>query len=362
MSSSGRVPQSRGPQLNQYLFWLALVGVSGYLLYLLGPVLSPFLFALMLAYIFEKVVSRLSQRGVSRTLAAVLVLSLLAAGGVLLVLILVPLVQQQLTRITEGVPRFFEWLRVTLEPFAYRHLGIDLGFDHVRAMVLEQMPSPQSIAAWVVPSLTSGGLAVVGFFVNLVLVPVVLFYFLRDWNLIVRQIEIMVPRRQHAIVARLAGEIDAMLGQFLRGQLSVMLIMAAFYSIALYLVGVEYAVAIGLVTGLITFIPYVGAVFGIALGTVVSLMQFEAISPVLWVWAVFGAGQLIEGYVVVPRLVGDRIGLHPVLVIFALLAFGQLFGFVGVLLALPASAALLVWLRYLRARYLESALYDSSDG
>jgi predicted PurR-regulated permease PerM len=152
-------------------------------------------------------------------------------------------------------------------------------------------------------------------------------------------------------------EIDAVLGEFLRGQLSVMAIMAVFYALGLWLVGVEYAVAIGLLTGLVVFIPYVGAVFGITLGTLVALMQFEAIGPVFWVWAVFGAGQLVEGYVVVPRLVGDRIGLHPVLVIFSLMAFGQLFGFVGVLLALPASAALLVWLRYLRTRYLDSALY-----
>jgi len=346
------------PDLAAWAFWLALVALTGYVFYLLGPVLTPFLFALMIAYIFEKVVAKLAARGMSRSLAATLVLLLIVVASVAMVLILLPLLQQQLIRITETMPRFFEWARTNIEPMVEEHLGLQVELDHLRALVIAQLPTPQTIAGWVVPSLTSGGLALVGFFVNLVLVPVVLFYFLRDWSDIVTEIDHMLPRAQHATISRLAREIDAVLGEFLRGQLSVMLVMAAFYAVALWLVGVEYAVAIGLLTGLITFIPYVGAVFGITLGTVVAVMQFQALGPLLWVWAVFFAGQMIEGYVVVPRLVGDRIGLHPVLVIFALLAFGQLFGFFGVLLALPASAALLVWLRYLRGRYLASPLYQ----
>jgi predicted PurR-regulated permease PerM len=355
MSTSMR-PGPR-PELATWAFWLALVAFGGYLFYLLGPVLTPFLFALMVAYIFEKVVAKLAARGLSRSLAAALVLLLIVVATVAMVLILLPLLQQQLVRITETMPRFFEWARANIEPLVEEHLGVEVELDHLRALVLEQLPSPQRIAGWVVPSLTSGGLALVGFFVNLMLVPVVLFYFLRDWSEMVAEVDHMLPRAQHATITKLAREIDAVLGEFLRGQLSVMLVMAAYYAVALWLVGVEYAVAIGLLTGLIVFIPYVGAVFGIVLGTVVAVMQFQAIGPLLWVWAVFFAGQLIEGYVVVPKLVGDRIGLHPVVVIFALLAFGQVFGFVGVLLALPASAALLVWLRYLRGRYLASPLY-----
>ena len=338
-------------------FWLVLVALTGYLFYLLGPVLTPFLLALMIAYIFEKVVARLAARGLSRSTAAAIVLLLIILAAVAMVLILLPLLQQQLARITETMPRFFEWARTTVEPMIEQHLGLEIELDHLRALVLEQLPSPQTVAGWVLPSLTSGGLALVGFFVNLLLIPVVLFYFLRDWSDIVAEIDHMLPRAQHAVIGRLAREIDAVLGEFLRGQLAVMLVMAAFYAIALSLVGVEYAVAIGLLTGLITFIPYLGALFGITLGTVVAVMQFQALGPLLWVWGVFFAGQMVEGYIVVPKLVGDRIGLHPVVVIFALLAFGQLFGFFGVLLALPASAALLVWLRYLRGCYLASPLY-----
>ncbi|MBC7782134.1 MAG: AI-2E family transporter [Proteobacteria bacterium] len=357
MSFGEGTPEARRARVNQHLFWLAFAALTGYLLYLLGPVLAPFLCALTLAYIFEGVVSALARRGLSRTWAAVLVLLLIATLAITLVLVLVPLLQQQLLRLTERLPRLFEWARMTLTPLAQAYFGIELEFEALKALMLKQSPSPQTIAAWLVPSLATGGLAVVGFFVNLVLVPVVLFYFLRDWKHIVDEIEYLVPRDQHATVSKLAREIDAVLGEFLRGQLSVMAIMAAFYTIALWGVGLDYSVAIGLLTGMVVFIPYVGAVFGIALGTVVALIQFQEMGPVFWVWAVFAVGQLVEGYVVVPRLVGDRIGLHPVLVIFSLLAFGQLFGFVGVLLALPASAALLVWLRHLRGRYLASALY-----
>lgn len=347
------------PDIGARVFWLGLVALTGYLLYVLGPVLTPFLLALMIAYIFQKVVAKLAARGLSRGTAAGLVLLMIVVASVAMVLILLPLLQQQIARIAETMPRFFEWARANVEPLVERHLGVQVELDHLRALVLEQLPSPQTVAGWVVPSLTSGGLALVGFFVNLLLVPVVLFYFLRDWSEIVAQIDHMLPRAQHDVIGSLARDIDAVLGEFLRGQLSVMLVMAVFYAIALSLVGVEYAVAIGLLTGMITFIPYLGAVFGITLGTVVAVMQFQAIEPLLWVWAVFFAGQMVEGYVVVPKLVGDRIGLHPVVVIFALLAFGQLFGFFGVLLALPASAALFVWLRYLRGRYLASPLYQS---
>ncbi|MFN9010999.1 MAG: AI-2E family transporter [Pseudomonadota bacterium] len=336
-----------------------LVALTGYLFYLLGPVLTPFLLALIIAYIFEKVVAKLAARGLSRAMAAGLVLLLIIVAAVAMVLILLPLLQQQLARITETMPRFFEWANANVEPLIEQHLGVQVELDHLRALVLEQLPSPQTVAGWVVPSLASGGMALVGFFVNLLLIPVVVFYFLRDWSDIVAEIDHMLPRAQHAIIARLAREIDAVLGEFLRGQLAVMLVMAAFYAIALSLVGVEYAVAIGLLTGLITFIPYLGAVFGITLGTVVAVMQFQALGPLLWVWGVFFAGQMVEGYLVVPKLVGDRIGLHPVVVIFSLLAFGQLFGFFGVLLALPASAVLLVWLRYLRGCYLASPLYQT---
>jgi predicted PurR-regulated permease PerM len=203
-----------------------------------------------------------------------------------------------------------------------------------------------------------GGMAVVGFVVNLALLPVVLFYVLRDWDNIVESVDSMVPRRFHDTVTTLAREIDAVLSEFLRGQLSVMLLMAVFYVAALWLVGLKFALPVGIVTGILVFVPYLGSGSGLVLGTVAAVMQFPSITGVAMVWVVFAVGQLLEGFVVTPWLVGDRIGLHPVAVIFALLAFGQVFGFFGLLLALPASAAILVGLRHVQRNYQASDLYQ----
>jgi predicted PurR-regulated permease PerM len=190
-------------------------------------------------------------------------------------------------------------------------------------------------------------------------VLVVLFYFMRDWNRITMQITDMVPRRWHPQFVALFGEIDEVLGQFLRGQLLVMLLMGAFYVVALWFTGLNYALSVGLIAGLVTFVPYLGVITGVALATLTGLLQFDSLNGLLWVWAVFVAGNVLEGYVLVPLLVGERIGLHPVAVIFALLAFGQLFGFFGVLLAVPASASLVVWLRHLRRQYMLSGIYKA---
>jgi predicted PurR-regulated permease PerM len=209
-----------------------------------------------------------------------------------------------------------------------------------------------------IESLRIGGLALLGFVVNLLLVPVVLFYLLCDWNLLLGKIDRMLPRRWHPKLAGIAREIDTVLAEFLRGQIAVMLLMSALYVIGMWLVGLEFALPIGIITGMLVFVPYVGMLTGLVLATLVALMQFPNASDVIPVWIVFGIGQALEGMLVTPLLVGKRIGLHPLAVIFALLAFGQIFGFFGVLLALPASAALLVGLRHLGSRYLDSSLYN----
>jgi predicted PurR-regulated permease PerM len=202
-------------------------------------------------------------------------------------------------------------------------------------------------------------MAIVGFFTTVLLIPVVLFYFLRDWHEIVRRIEDLIPRRLHRGARNIAVEIDRVLGEFLRGQLLVMLLMAAYYAAALWIAGLEYALPIGILSGLLVFVPYLGVLVGLLLGTLAGFNQFDGVLGLAGVWIAFGIGQVLEGMVVTPLLVGNRIGLHPVAVIFALLVFGRLFGFFGVLLALPASAALLVALRHLRAHYVDSDLYKS---
>jgi predicted PurR-regulated permease PerM len=208
-------------------------------------------------------------------------------------------------------------------------------------------------------SLKIGGLALLGFVVNLLLVPVVLFYLLRDWNDLLARVEGLLPRRWHGQLTGIAREIDAVLAEFLRGQLAVMLLMSVLYVLGLWLAGLEFALPIGVITGMLVFVPYVGMLTGLALASLVALMQFPGIGAAIPVWVVFAIGQALEGMVVTPLLVGQRIGLHPLAVIFALLAFGQIFGFFGILLALPASAALLVGLRHLRNVYLNSSLYQA---
>jgi predicted PurR-regulated permease PerM len=204
---------------------------------------------------------------------------------------------------------------------------------------------------------TSWGLIMIGVLVNIALIPVVMFYLLRDWNLLIARIDELVPRRWAPLVRQLAHDIDKVLAEFLHGQMLVMISLAAYYAIALSLAGLQFALPIGILTGLLVFIPYVGFGLGFILGMLAALLQWNGWPGFFAILAVYGVGQLLENYVLIPFLVGKRIGLHPLAVIFALLAFAQLFGFAGVLLALPVSAALLVGLRHLRATYTESPMY-----
>lgn len=348
-----------GKSPNPYPWLLATAAVAGVLFYLLGSILAPFLFAAILAYVCNPLVNRLEKHKVPRTLGVVLVLLLLAGLFVALVLILLPLFQKEVALFVEHLPMLVDWLKVDLAPWLERNFGIALQLDaaHLKNALTENLQSAQDIGAALLPSLKSGGLALMGFLANLLLVPVVFFYLLRDWNVMVVRIEEMIPRRWHVQACAIASDVDRVLAEFLRGQIAVMLVMSAYYAVGLALVGLEYALPIGLVAGLLVFVPYLGMVVGLSLATMAGLMQFQGLAAMVPVWIVFGIGQALEGTVVTPWLVGDRIGLHPVAVIFALLAFGQLFGFFGVLLALPASAALLVGLRHARARYLASVVY-----
>jgi len=196
--------------------------------------------------------------------------------------------------------------------------------------------------------------------INLALIPVVTFYVLRDWNVILARLDDLTPQRWRPKVRTIASQIDNVLAEFLRGQILVMLVLAIYYAIALWAVGLDRAFAIGILTGVLVFIPYVGFGLGLTLGVLAALLQWHGLPGFVAVLAVYGVGQLVENYVLIPTLVGDRIGLHPLAVIFSLLAFGQLFGFVGILLALPIAAALLVGLRHIRAAYVDSPVY--TDG
>ena len=340
--------------------WLAVAVVLFGALYLLGPILAPFVAAAILAYICNPLVGRLCAWKLSRTLAVVLVMLGLVLAFVVLLLIMLPLLQKEIALLMVRAPEWLETARVRLLPLLQQWFGINLEWDvqALKNLLLTHWQSAGGVAAKLLPWLESGGGMLLGLLVNLILIPVVMFYLLRDWNDILRRIDHMIPRHWHAKVTEIVGEVDGVLAEFLRGQLSVMLLMSVFYVAALWLVGLEFALPIGIVAGLLVFVPYLGMVLGLSLATLAAAMQFTALSDVALVWVVFGAGQLLEGMVVTPWLVGERIGLHPLAVIFALLAFGQLFGFFGVLLALPLAAILLVVLRHSRERYLSSEMYN----
>ena len=344
--------------------WLAALALFCVLLYLLRDILAPFLSAAILAYICSPLVDRLmrihfGRWKLGRTPATVLVLLLLTGVFVLLLLIVVPLLQKEILLLTQRLPLYFAALRSWLEPLLLQHFGITMALDfaQIQVMLSEHWKTAGNFVGQALRIVGTHGAAFFGFLMSLLLVPLVLFYLLRDWRELIARIGQLVPRRWYDKVALIAHEIDLVLAEFLRGQLSVMLMMSAFYAIALWMTGLELALPIGIIAGLLGFVPYLGITIGIVLAVMAGLLQFSSFAPLVPIAAVFGVGQLIEGMVLTPWLVGDRIGLHPVAVIFALLAGGQLFGFAGVLLALPVSAAIAVGLRHLKQSYIASETY-----
>ncbi|MEO7558423.1 MAG: AI-2E family transporter [Gammaproteobacteria bacterium] len=339
---------------------LLLVLVVGLLLYLLAPILTPFLIAGFLAYMADPLADRLEAKGLSRALAATIVFTALMLVLLLLLIILVPLLEEQLRVFIAKVPEYFSWMQDKAIPYVQRYLGLKetaLDLGSVQRALLANWQRAGSIMANVLVSISSSGLAVIGWLINLVLIPVVTFYLLRDWDVLMETLRALVPTHSEGTVVRLARQSDEVLGAFLRGQLLVMLGLGTVYSIGLSIVGLDLALLIGMIAGLMSFVPYLGFFVGLLLASVAALVQFQDLLALVYVVIVFGIGQLIEGFILIPLLIGGRIGLHPVAVIFAVLAGGQLFGFFGVLLALPVAAVVRVLLGYARGRYVKSELY-----
>jgi predicted PurR-regulated permease PerM len=341
--------------------WLAVAVVVAMLFYLLSPILAPFGAAAILAYICNPLVVRLRAAKVPRTLAVVLVMLGLLLLLVALLLIVVPLLEKEVGLLVARMPGWLDAARTNLLPGLQQWLGVSLEWDSqaLKNALLSNWQANGDAAARLLPWLKGGGTLITQF-IKFLLVPVAMFYLLRDWDALVARIDGLVPRHWHAKVTEIAVEVDRVLAEFLRGQIAVMLLMSVYYVLVLWLVGLDFALPIGIVAGLLVFIPYLGMLLGLVLATLAAAMQFSAFGEVVLVWAVFGMGQLLEGMLITPWLVGERIGLHPLAVIFALLAFGQLFGFFGVLLALPLAAILLVVLRHAHARYLASEMYNRS--
>ncbi|HET8700457.1 MAG TPA: AI-2E family transporter [Nitrococcus sp.] len=340
---------------------MALI-LGGVLIYLLRPILMPFLVGALLAYLADPLADRLERLRLSRTLAVVVVFTGLTLIGVGALLLLLPMLGRQIDSLRSLLPQMVDWAYQVGLPWLRVHTGLDiaaLDLETLRGAIAQNWQSTGNIAASVVAQATSSGLALAGLLANLALIPVVAFYLLRDWDVLVERIRDLLPRRIEPVVSQLAGECSEVVAAFLRGQFLVMLALGGVYAVGLWLVGLDLALLIGLLAGIASIVPYLGFIVGIGAAAIATVFQFaDWLTPLALVCGVFLIGQMLESMLLTPLLVGDRIGLHPVAVIFAVLAGGQLFGFVGVLLALPIAAMIMVLLRHAHKRYLISDLYS----
>ncbi|QCP50939.1 AI-2E family transporter [Trinickia violacea] len=349
------------PYQRQAFFWFSFALGIGILLWVLSPVLTPFLLGAILAYMLQPGVDWLVRRRVPRSLAALLMMLVFACMITVLVLLVLAVIQKEGPQLKQQIPVFIAKLNVWLQPkLSLLGLGDSLDFASIRDMLTSQLEgSAQQIALTAWKSIRTSGNVAITLIGNVVMVPLVLFYLLYDWHSMLARLQSFIPRRWLDKTLYLVKEMDQVLSQYLRGQLLVMGVLAAFYAIALMIAGFEIALPVGIFTGLAVFIPYIGYATGLALALVAALLQFGDWYGFGAVAVVYGVGQILEGFFLTPRLVGERIGLHPLAVIFALLAFGQLFGFFGVLMALPVSAIISTALRELKRGYLASSLYKN---
>ena len=348
------------PTDSRHWFILAVVIAGGWLLYLLAPVLTPFLLSALLAYLGDPLVDRLQRKGASRTVGVLMVFGIMLISGVVALVILLPMLSAQTIAFLNNIPEALDRLQTQLAPRIAAVLGrevISIDIAGLRAAIVAHWQQVGSVAGHVMSSLGRSGQVLLGWLTYLLLIPVVTFYLLRDWDPLLAAVRTLLPQRVVPTINKLGREIDAVLAEFLRGQLTVMLALAAIYTSGLWLLGLDLAFVIGMAAGLVSFVPYMGLVVGLCAAAVAAFLQFHDVFHLLAVAAVFGVGQLLEGMVLSPLLVGDRIGLHPVAVIFAVMAGGQLFGFFGVLVALPVAAVVVVLLRHSRDEYIKSELY-----
>ena len=350
------------PKLNQALIVVAVLAVVGWLLFSLAPVLAPFILAGLLAYALSPLVDTMARWRVPRWLAAALAIAMVMLVLLALLLLVVPVVTKQIPLIRDQVPALLGQLNAWTQPLLTRW-GLNLQIDvaQIRQTLYQVLSTNDTdVLRALLNSLRMGGNSFVAILGNGILMPIVAFYLLLDYPRVVRRAYAMVPRRWLGVTTAFFADVNEVLGHYLRGQLLVMVALIVFYVTGLAMVGLDLAFPIGFFTGFFVFVPYLGFGFGLVIGLLAAALEFQSAWGVLSVLAVFMVGQVIEGFWLTPKLLGERIGLSPIAVIFALMAFAQLFGFVGVLTALPASAVLVVAVRRLRVVYQNSGFYLTS--
>jgi len=341
----------------QLAFWLLALLVMAALLWLLHDILLPFIGGLALAYVLSPLADRLQRLGINRTIAALLIVVLLVVILVSLLVLLVPLLVQQGSALIAHIPGYVRRLQDLIVDQDLPWLRW-LGSGDSKQTVADLM---SKAAAWMLDfsySLWTGGKALVSLASILIVLPVVTFYLVCDWHPMIDTVDSWIPVRQRDTVRALARQINEAIGGFLRGQVGVCFVLGVYYAIGLMLAGLDFGLLIGLVAGLITFVPYIGSMTGLMIATGVAIAQFwPDWKRIVVVVAIFLTGQFIEGNIVSPKLVGERVGLHPVWMMFAMFAFGYLFGFIGLLVAVPLAAAVAVLLRFALRQYLASPFY-----
>lgn len=343
--------------------WCAVIMGVGWLLFMLSPTLTPFALALFLAWLGNPLAASFERLGRSRSMSVCLVFVLMALIFVAAIMVFVPVIERQVSTLVTVLPQGREWLVGTVIPWVEKQTGLELvsWLDPDRLVQWGRAHWQQAggMAKTLINYISRSGFAMITWGIDLALLPVLTFYFMRDWEKIVDSVAALIPRSQITLVTQLATQANDALGALIRGQLMVMLCLGTVYAVGLTIVGLKLGILIGFVAGLISFIPYLGAATGIVLALIAAVLQARGLEVRLLslVGGVFAVGQILESYVLTPRIVGDKIGLHPATVIFAVMAGGELFGFLGMLLALPVSAVSNVLLRYIHETYRQSDLY-----
>ncbi|MFL9582775.1 AI-2E family transporter [Stenotrophomonas sp. AB1(2024)] len=356
-------PEAEIAQFLRRVKYILFALAVGWLVWLLAPILTPFVLALALAWLGDPLVDRVEATGRSRNTGVVLVFVAMVLVITAALLILVPMIERQIATLIAAIPQAQQWLMQHGIPWFEQKTGMEimpwLEPDRLIEWVRSHWEQAGGFARTFFGYVSRSGFAMVTWVVNILLLPILAFYFLRDWDKLVERVASTIPRNHVGTITKLARESNEVLGAFIRGQFLVMVALGLIYAIGLSLVGLKLGLLIGLIAGLISFIPYLGATTGIIMAVLAALVQAQGLDLklLILVGVVFTVGQLLESYVLTPRIVGDKIGLHPVAVIFAVMAGGQLFGFLGMLLALPVAAVSNVLLRYAHLRYRESELY-----
>lgn len=342
-----------------WIFWIILFCCTAYLVYLLRSVLLPFAAGIVLGYLLDPLATKLEKIGISRTWATVIVLCLVVIFIVPTVILVFWVAQDQLMHFLDSAPRYMNSLLTKIEPTLndLQQEFPSLQPQQLKEYLSKNMTSNMQIFGKIAKTVVNNGLALINLLSLLLITPIVTFYMLRDWKHFLHKVDSLLPRKSKKSIRQQAHEIDRAMAGFIRGQLSVCVLLGTYYSLGLCLVGLDMGLLVGFVAGVISFIPYVGSITGFVVSLLLAFAQFNSWGGIIAVIAVFVSGQFLEGNFLTPKLVGDSVGLHPVWIMFALLAGGVLLGFLGLMIAVPVAAIIAVLLRHAIANYKKSSLY-----